>query len=111
MLVTSQSVYEENLQVTIFLVWAEPGSGGCLDALNPRHSLLMARRSDPQTPRGGAIRAPRVPRKRKAQATPTRSGSQRGFSESRQRDAAPQTPLRMDGWCAGLDSHSLHLRF
>jgi hypothetical protein len=27
------------------------------------------------------------------------------------RDAAPQTPLRMDGWCASLDSHSLHLRF
>ena len=36
-------------RVRVLLVRTEPGSGGCLDALNPRHSLRMARRSDPQT--------------------------------------------------------------
>ena len=36
-------------RVRVLLVRTEPRSGGCLDALNPRHSLRMARRSDPQT--------------------------------------------------------------
>ena len=54
--------------VRVLLVWTEPGSGGCLDALN----------------RWGTQRARIAPTPR-----PPVDG----------RNAAPQTPLRMDGVC------------
>jgi hypothetical protein len=50
MLVISRAVNDENLRSATFLVGTEPGSGGCLDALNRRETRRARIAPTPSTP-------------------------------------------------------------